>query len=154
MFSPPNVILKKPLFIRLVCSHKHIYAVIYRNGLSQFVPAFYDLQTTQKRSQDSYFEKRNVGWEDEQTDIIMNGPVKPKQVAGLTKTAADQRRNEIRQTSAFNRLVQLKKYTPHFGEYMMNASLAFNMKMATAGNFGFYVSGPDYTLTLLGGPRE
>lgn len=158
MFSPPNVILKKPLFIRLVCSEKHIYAVIYRNGLSKFNrPAFDDLQGTQKASQDSYFEEKNpLGdkWRDEQNTILLEGKVKEKQLAGLSKTAAEQKRTEIRQGMSFNRLVELKKYTPHFGRYMMNASLAFNMRMASACGFGFYVSGTDDSLTLLAGPKE
>jgi hypothetical protein len=114
--------LSKPVFIRFVASGDYFYAVVYRKGVSEFDEVLID---------------KSMAFHARKLDEYSNRFFKEAEVddSGNNQNFVE----DLDEAREVQKMLEKKRGTPGFGEYLMKLAGLNNVELAKRLNFGFYV---------------
>jgi hypothetical protein len=154
--------LSKPVFIRFVASGDYLYAVVYRQGVSEFNPLLIDRSLTfHTRKVDEYATCFNLKRKRVLIRRLSTNPT-PVSLGDEEEVEVDASGNELKSPPSYQsfvpgkarkvaqlpyvdpiqeeqELLQKKVSTPGLGEYLMKLAGLNNVELAKRLKFGFYV---------------
>jgi hypothetical protein len=149
--------LAKPLFIRFVSSGNWLYALVYRQGLSQYDAAFIDERIRKHNTNMTDYFNRYSPVKDQMNALAnemesqpLNELLRGKEKLATTKPEMAAQRRAIIEWQK----LEWKKQTPNYGQFMMDASIGYNTLMASHKKFGFYSGLKSEILELRAGPAS
>jgi hypothetical protein len=152
--------IHKPLFIRFVATGDWIYAVVLRNGLTNYDANRIKAEFVSSSKGDEYFKRfspvgteKSIKLSEIDATPILQLADRFKEFGIPFSTESKKAMASAKQALMDRQVVEWKKQTPMYGATMMALSISWNKRLAHENKYGFYAAMKSNLLALEAGPQ-